>query len=116
MFHSPLFNWRLRRSPGCDLVVIVRKDNQMEFLAAQTPDASTSRLQAEMEHFGKDKSLPATLLPTAWGDIWRELVNIGIYRRGPDIAEIGSTWLESMVAMQSLNPFSAHDINQIGGK
>jgi multiple sugar transport system substrate-binding protein len=69
-----------------------------------------------MERFAKDKNQPATLLRFAWEDIWRELVNVGIYRRGPDIAESGSTWLESLVAMESLNPFSAHDINHIGGK
>ena len=88
----------------------------MEFLAADTPEIAVARLQAEMERFRKDKGHSVNLSRFAWDNIWRELVNVGIYRQGPDIAEIGSTWLESLVAMQSLNSFSEHDIYQIGGK
>jgi multiple sugar transport system substrate-binding protein len=88
----------------------------MEILIAETPEVATTLLQAEMERFGKDKNQLAKVAPFAWDNIWRELVNVGIYRRGPDIAEIGSTWLDGMVAMQSLNPFSMRDVYQIGGK
>jgi multiple sugar transport system substrate-binding protein len=88
----------------------------VEFLTVDTPEIATLRLQSEMECFRKDKGYSVNLLRFSWENIWRELVNMAIYRRGPDIAEIGSTWLESLVAMQSLNLFSASDINQIGGK
>lgn len=88
----------------------------MEFLTVETPEVATMRLQSEVESFRKDTGQAVNLVRFGWENIWRELVNVGIYRRGPDIAEIGSTWLESLVAMQSLNPFSARDIQQIGGK
>ena len=88
----------------------------MEFLTVATTEAATLRLQAEMECFRKDKGYSVNLSWFAWNDIWRELMNVGIYRREPDLAEIGSTWLESLAAMQSLNPFSERDLNQIGGK
>jgi multiple sugar transport system substrate-binding protein len=88
----------------------------MEFLTVDTPEAATLRLQSEMERFRKDKGQPVNLVRFGWDNIWRELVNVAIYRQGPDIAEIGSTWLESLVAMRSLNSFSAHDLQQIGGK
>lgn len=88
----------------------------MEFLTVDTPEIATLRLQSEMERFRQDKGQPVDLVRFGWENIWRELVNVAIYRQGPDIAEIGSTWLESLVAMQSLNPFPARDINHIGGK
>lgn len=88
----------------------------MEFLTVETPEIATSYLRSEMERFGKDKRQPVNLVQFGWDTIWRELVNVGIYRRGPDVAEVGTTWLESLVAMQSLNSFSAQDVNQIGGK
>lgn len=88
----------------------------MEFLTVETPEAANLLLQSEMERFGKDKGQPTKVSQFPWESIWRELVNIGIYRRGPDIAEIGSTWLDGLVAMQSLNPFSARDIYQLGGQ
>jgi multiple sugar transport system substrate-binding protein len=88
----------------------------MEFLTVDTHEPAVLRLQLEMERFRKDKGHSVNLLRFSWENIWRELVNVAIYRHGPDIAEIGSTWLESLVAMQSLNPFSARDIDRIGGK
>lgn len=88
----------------------------MEFLTVPIPEAANSILQAEIEHFSKQKGQPVTLSRFEWDDIWHELVNVGIYRRGPDIAEIGSTWLESLVAMQSLYAFSPNDITGIGGQ
>jgi len=88
----------------------------MEFLTVETPEIATTCLQLEMEHFRKDQGQSVNLLRFDWDNIWRELVNIGIYRQGPDLAEIGSTWLESLVAMQSLNSFSRHDIFEVGGK
>jgi multiple sugar transport system substrate-binding protein len=88
----------------------------MEILAAETPESAALYLQSEMERFGRDKGQPIKVSQFSWDNIWRELVNVGIYRRGPDIAEIGSTWLDGLVAMQSLNSFSARDIYQIGGQ
>ncbi len=87
----------------------------MEFITVETTENAAARLQSEMERFSKDKGQTITTAQFNWDNIWRELVNIGIYRRGPDIAEIGSTWLDGLVAMESLHPFSARDIYQIGG-
>jgi multiple sugar transport system substrate-binding protein len=50
-----------------------------------------------------------------WDTIWRELVNIGIYRRGSDVAEVGTTWLDSLVAMNALRPFSPPEVARMGG-
>jgi multiple sugar transport system substrate-binding protein len=88
----------------------------MEFLTVNTPGLATERMQAELLRFGKEKGNPINLLQVGWESAWRELLNIAIYRRGADVAEIGSTWLESLVAMDVLNPFSARDIYQIGSK
>jgi multiple sugar transport system substrate-binding protein len=88
----------------------------MEFLAVEAPEAATMQLRAEMECFSKDKNQPVSLSQFGWENLWRELVKVGIYRRGPDIAETGSTWLESLVAMEYLHSFSANEINSIGGK
>jgi multiple sugar transport system substrate-binding protein len=88
----------------------------MEFLIVNTPEIATQRMEAELIRFGKDKNQSVKLSKFGWEDIWRELLNTAIYRRGADIAEIGSTWLESLVAMDALNPFSARDIYQIGSQ
>jgi multiple sugar transport system substrate-binding protein len=88
----------------------------MEFLTVDTPEIARQRMEAELIRFGKDKNQSVKLSQFSWETIWHELLNTAIYRRGADVAEIGSTWLESLVAMNALNPFSAPDIYQIGSK
>jgi ABC-type glycerol-3-phosphate transport system substrate-binding protein len=89
----------------------------MEFLSAATPVAAKIRLQAEMERFGRDKNQPpVSLVQADWENLWRELENVGIYRRGPDLAETGSTWLDSLVEKECLHSFSSGEIDSIGGK
>jgi multiple sugar transport system substrate-binding protein len=51
-----------------------------------------------------------------WNAVWHELVNISIYHRDIHVAEVGTTWLESLVAMNALRPFSPTEIARLGGK
>ena len=48
--------------------------------------------------------------------IWRELVHTGIYKRGPDLSETGSTWLESLYEMNVLRPFTRQEVDAVGGE
>jgi len=88
----------------------------MEFLTVPVPETATTILAAAIEGFSRENGQPVNQSHVDWDAAWRELVNVGIYRKGPDIAEIGSTWLESLVAMQSLYPFSPQDITRVGGQ
>jgi multiple sugar transport system substrate-binding protein len=51
-----------------------------------------------------------------WDTIWKELVNIGIYKRGADVSEVGTTWMGSLISMNALRAFSRIEIAQIGGE
>lgn len=51
-----------------------------------------------------------------WGVVWRKLVDIGIHRRGADVVEVGTTWLESLVGMNALRPFAPAEIERFGGR
>lgn len=42
------------------------------------------------------------------------LTNYAIYKSGPDISEVGSTWLSNLVSMQAIRPFTESDIRKIG--
>lgn len=44
------------------------------------------------------------------------MVNIGIYKRGADLSEVGTTWIGSFVSMNVLRSFAPAEIEQIGGK
>jgi len=51
-----------------------------------------------------------------WSTVWRKLVDIGIHRRGADVVEVGTTWLESLVGMSALRPFTPSEIERFGGR
>jgi len=51
-----------------------------------------------------------------WDDYWQELLNMAIYKHGPDLAEVGTTWMESLAAMNALRPFSSKEVTALGGE
>lgn len=51
-----------------------------------------------------------------WDTIWKELVNIGIYKRGADVSEVGTTWMGSLISMNALRAFKPSEVAQIGGE
>lgn len=46
----------------------------------------------------------------------RQLSDFALFRRGPDVSEVGSTWLSNLVAMNALRPFHDHEVRQMGGQ
>ncbi len=50
-----------------------------------------------------------------WGPAWTELVRVALYGYGPDVSEIGTTWVGDLVGMNSLHSFTPAEIEAIGG-
>lgn len=50
-----------------------------------------------------------------WDTLWEENANAAAYGKGADLAEIGTTWLESLVTMKALRPFQTREIEAMGG-
>jgi multiple sugar transport system substrate-binding protein len=50
----------------------------------------------------------------AWDMAWSDLVKVALYSDGPDVSEIGSTWLGDLVAMDALRPFEPADLAALG--
>jgi multiple sugar transport system substrate-binding protein len=40
-----------------------------------------------------------------WNTAWTEVLKIALYQHGPDVSEIGTTWLGSVAGMNALEPF-----------
>lgn len=51
-----------------------------------------------------------------WAGAWDKVLQIGLYQRGPDVSEVGSTWLENLVDMRALRPFSVPELYHLGGE
>jgi multiple sugar transport system substrate-binding protein len=50
-----------------------------------------------------------------WAAGWTNILQIALYQKGPDLSEIGSTWLENLNDMRALRPFTASELNSLGG-
>jgi multiple sugar transport system substrate-binding protein len=50
-----------------------------------------------------------------WENAWADLVRVGLYSDGPQVSEIGSTWLSEFAGMGALRPFQPAEVNNLGG-
>jgi multiple sugar transport system substrate-binding protein len=59
---------------------------------------------------------PCEIEKMTWGNAWAKLTETGLYRFGPDVSEIGTTWLEGIVATGSVRPFTDAEVDSMGGE
>jgi multiple sugar transport system substrate-binding protein len=50
-----------------------------------------------------------------WDDAWSKLSRIALYRSGPDVSEVGTTWLDALVDADAVRPFTADEVEVMGG-
>jgi multiple sugar transport system substrate-binding protein len=87
----------------------------VELLTAAFEPDTNAWLQQTLSQFSLMSHIKTKNIQFDWEHIWRELVNIGIYRRGPDLAEVGTSWIESLVEMNAIRPISKKEVDAIGG-
>ena len=89
---------------------------KIDFLSVIHDQGTLPTLNQLLEQFKQQygHSIQGTFV--SWDMLWRETTNVGIYKKGADIAETGSTWLEGLVAMHCLRPFTRQEIARLGGK
>jgi len=82
------------------------------------PDAdrdyeAVTRLMAD---FKKETGIDVKLKRMEWGNAWSQLIGIATQGQGADISHVGSTWVSSLVSMNSLRPIPAHIVTKIGSE
>lgn len=70
---------------------------------------------ALMSDFKARYQTSAKLQYVDWDDAWNLLVRCGLNGQGPDVSEIGSTWLGGLHAMDALRPFNTSETTKMGG-
>lgn len=51
-----------------------------------------------------------------WDDSWNQLVQFGLSAQGPDVSEIGTTWLGSFDTMEAVRPLTSGEIALLGSE
>ncbi len=70
--------------------------------------------QPFLDSFTAQSGHPARVQVYDWGKGRSELMKIALYHHGPDVSEVGTTWVSDLVAMNALRPFSAAELAQYG--
>jgi len=88
----------------------------IEFTAIPDSD-SDYELQLELlAGFRKQTGIEVKLTRMEWSDAWQQLINISTHGQGADISHVGSTWVSSLVSMNSLRAIPSHVITKIGSE
>ncbi len=72
-------------------------------------------IQPFLEQFEAEHNIRVHLRLLSWDEAWNTLVKSSIYQEGPDVSEIGSTWVGDLVGMNALRAFSAKEVESLGG-
>lgn len=67
-------------------------------------------MRALLDQFERDTHLKVDLHVLTWKNAWSELVRVGLYGDGPQVSEIGSTWLQEFMGMGALRPFNSQEL------
>jgi multiple sugar transport system substrate-binding protein len=73
-------------------------------------------LKKRLEQFKKQHKIEVSLEVLPWDGSWSRMVQVALYKDGPDVSELGSTWLGDFVHMNALRPFSSKEIWSFGGE
>lgn len=68
-----------------------------------------------LAQFRQNTRIEVRLRVLDWRDAWTELVQAAIHTDGPDVSEIGNTWLSEFVNMTVLRAFLPAEIARLGG-
>ena len=79
--------------------------------SSELPDA----ILAALNEFEAQRKIHVRVRVFSWSTAWSELVRVALHKSGPDVSEIGTTWVDSFTSMSSLRPFGRNELATIGG-
>lgn len=74
---------------------------------------SIASMQELLKKFEQQEGIRVRLEVLGWDVGWPRMVEVALYQHGPDVSQIGNTWVMDFVHMNALEPFSAEEINTI---
>jgi multiple sugar transport system substrate-binding protein len=88
---------------------------ELEFSLIAAGPNPPEALLAALNEFETQRKIRVRVRVFSWGTAWPELVKVALYKSGPDVSEIGTTWVDSFTSMSALRPFSRNEIAAMGG-
>ena len=83
---------------------------------ASTSGQQSILMRSLLDSFEHQHNIHVDFEITNWRTGWARLVEMTIYGRGPDLSEVGSTWMVDLVRMNALQSFSQAEMRLIGNE
>ena len=88
---------------------------ELEFSVIEDAPGESAFLNEILDEFQAQHAVRVHLRPMNWSQGWADLFEIALNGKGADVSHIGSTWISSLVAMNSLRSFSPREQAMMGG-
>ena len=70
-------------------------------------------LRSLLDQFTAEYHIEVELLELDWNTARDDLTRIALYQQGPDLSEIGSTWMPDLASMNALRPLQLADLPDV---
>ncbi len=88
--------------------------DEIELSVQQHTPQTTEVLTTLLQQFEAQTHIRVKLRVFDWLSARTELDRIAVHGQGPDVSEIGSTWVTELIAMNALRPFMTPELAKIG--
>ncbi len=88
---------------------------ELQLSVMYTEEKAIQTLRLALDEFEQRHRIKVDLRVLNWDTAWSEMVRVALYRTGPDISEVGTTWVGSFVSTNALRPFSPDEVESLGG-
>ena len=68
-----------------------------------------------LDSFHEQFSTQVTTKRMHWMTSWSDLINVASLGNGPDISQIGNTWISSLIGLNAIRPFKHQELEKLGG-
>ncbi|MGC1375438.1 MAG: extracellular solute-binding protein [Anaerolineales bacterium] len=89
---------------------------EIEFSTMFDTTASPGMGEGFFDVFTARHQVKVNPLHMDWSDSWNQLVRFGLNSHGPDVSEIGTTWLGGLHSMDVLRPLTTGETALLGGE
>jgi len=73
------------------------------------------QLRSLLDQFENQHQVRVRLNPLPYGRAWPQVVQYALDNRGPDVSQLGSTWVGNLAVTNALRPFTDAELTGLGG-
>ena len=88
----------------------------LEFSLIPDAESDYQTIERLMVDFKRETGIEVHLKRMEWDNAWPQLIAIATQGQGADISHVGSTWVSSLMTMNSVSPIPNQLISKIGGE